>query len=635
MGSRTIGSLLVRLGLDPKDADKSIKQFEKNLRDTGRRMESIGRTMSIGFTAPFVLGMRQAIKAFDEEAAATRKLEIALGRTSTALLNQAAAIQKTTTFADDAVINVQAYAAALGHSEAQVQKMTTAAVGLAAGLGIGLEEAMSMLHKSTLGASKGLGQLIPGVKEMTKEQLKSGAAIDLVTDKFGGYAEQLAKTGAGPLKQFQNRFGDLMEQFGEAALPILNNIIDKFTALTDWFSKLSPETKKIVVELGALVALAGPVAILTGNIIKLAQSFVALTTAMKGAAMVGKGVLAAGAAVGAAESYAWSQLSPTGSGFAENIANVVMGASGTRPSVRSGNYGRYGDLIPGYVAPTNSGFLAPPATWDGGGSGGGGGESLIGKFDGIARSLEWISQSLSPFRASGAAGMGSIQPNLNPTMAGSVGMGGLAPLSGIGGNGPAIAGMMGIQPDLTSDLQAHQIEVDKLANTYQTLGSIVGSVMGDIASNLEAGGKSFGEYAASAVKAIAKVIQAKMMELAINIVSGEAAKTGLVGALVGLAATTGVIALINKIMSSQKPPALAAGGQTMGPTMALIGDNPSGKEMVLPFERTGEFARAIGSQMGGGASKVVGVIRGRDIHLVTSNEQGYASRRGSGNLITF
>ena len=57
--------------------------------------------------------------------------------------------------------------------------------------------------------------------------------------------------------------------------------------------------------------------------------------------------------------------------------------------------------------------------------------------------------------------------------------------------------------------------------------------------------------------------------------------------------------------------------------------------MVLPFERTGEFARAIGSQMGGGTSKVVGVIRGRDIHLVTSNEQGYASRRGSGNLITF
>ena len=118
--------------------------------------------MSIGFTAPFILGMRQAIKAYDEEAKVVKTLEVALGRTSTALLAQAAAIQKTTVYADDAVIKVQAYAAALGHSEAQVGKMTTAAVGLAAGLGIGLDQAMSMLHKSTLGASKGLGQLVPG-----------------------------------------------------------------------------------------------------------------------------------------------------------------------------------------------------------------------------------------------------------------------------------------------------------------------------------------------------------------------------------------------------------------------------------------------------------------------------------------
>ena len=259
----------MRLGMDAKDADKSLKQFERSLKDAGRRMESVGRSMSIGFTAPFLLGMRQAIKAFDEEAQSTRKLEVALGRTSTALLAQAAAIQKTTTFADDAVINVQAYAAALGHSEAQVQKMTTAAVGLAAGLGIDLESAMAMLHKSTLGASKGLGNLIPGVKELTKEQLKSGAAIDMVTAKFGGYAEKMAGIGTGPLKQFQNRFGDLMEQFGAAALPLLNKIIDKFTALTDWFAKLSPATKEWVVQIGAMAALAGPVLLLAGNFIKL------------------------------------------------------------------------------------------------------------------------------------------------------------------------------------------------------------------------------------------------------------------------------------------------------------------------------------------------------------------------------
>ena len=112
MGSRTIGSLLVRLGMDAKDADKSIKAFEKNLRDAGRRMESIGRSMSIGFTAPFLLGIGKAIQSYSEEAKAVRGLQIALGGTSKALLDQAAALQKVTTFADDEIIAQQAWAAA-------------------------------------------------------------------------------------------------------------------------------------------------------------------------------------------------------------------------------------------------------------------------------------------------------------------------------------------------------------------------------------------------------------------------------------------------------------------------------------------------------------------------------------------
>ncbi len=326
--SRTIGSLLIKLGMDPKEADMAIRKFEKNLRESGKRMESIGRTMSIGFTAPFILGMRQAIKAYDEEAKVVKTLEVALGRTSTALLAQAAAIQKTTVYADDAVIKVQAYAAALGHSEAQVGKMTTAAVGLAAGLGIGLDQAMSMLHKSTLGASKGLGQLVPGVKELTKEQLKSGAAIDMVTAKFSGYAEAMAKTGTGPLEQFKNRFGDLMEQFGKAALPLLNKIIEKFDKLTAWFEKLSPATKEMVVEFGAFLALAGPVMMFTGKIISLTQSVIALSTALKGMAMAAGGVAAVVGATGMASAYMTQNYHPLGANFGKNIGEMVMKYSG-------------------------------------------------------------------------------------------------------------------------------------------------------------------------------------------------------------------------------------------------------------------------------------------------------------------
>jgi hypothetical protein len=37
-----------------------------------------------------------------------------------------------------------------------------------------------------------------------------------------------------------------------------------------------------------------------------------------------------------------------------------------------------------------------------------------------------------------------------------------------------------------------------------------------------------------------------------------------------------------------------------GPTFAMMGDNASGREMALPWEKTGVFAQAIAANMGGG-----------------------------------
>jgi len=76
-------------------------------------------------------------------------------------------------------------------------------------------------------------------------------------------------------------------------------------------------------------------------------------------------------------------------------------------------------------------------------------------------------------------------------------------------------------------------------------------------------------------------------------------------------------------------PALAQGGMTTGPGMAMIGDNASGKEFVIPFERMGEFAR---QAMGGSNVNVAGEFRvkGSDLILVleranriTSAKRGY------------
>jgi ammonia channel protein AmtB len=61
-------------------------------------------------------------------------------------------------------------------------------------------------------------------------------------------------------------------------------------------------------------------------------------------------------------------------------------------------------------------------------------------------------------------------------------------------------------------------------------------------------------------------------------------------------------------------PKFAEGGMVTGLTTAILGDNPSGKEAVIPFEKMGSFL----SQYGTGGSQdmrveVVGKISGEDI----------------------
>jgi hypothetical protein len=78
--------------------------------------------------------------------------------------------------------------------------------------------------------------------------------------------------------------------------------------------------------------------------------------------------------------------------------------------------------------------------------------------------------------------------------------------------------------------------------------------------------------------------------------------------------------IINKVA----PPKLARGGVTTGETLAVVGDNPSGKEAIIPFERMGEFL----NMAGGGGTRVFGQfeVRGQDLVLVLDRAQQSKAR---------
>jgi len=110
-----------------------------------------------------------------------------------------------------------------------------------------------------------------------------------------------------------------------------------------------------------------------------------------------------------------------------------------------------------------------------------------------------------------------------------------------------------------------------------------------------------------AIDTAKSVIKSMLAKAIAGMIAGEANK-GIVGLI-----TAGIgIAAISALFSS-KVPKLARGGVSDGPANVIIGDNPSGKELVHPWERNEEFsmdiARHINKYSKGGGGEIYQEVR--------------------------
>ena len=107
------------------------------------------------------------------------------------------------------------------------------------------------------------------------------------------------------------------------------------------------------------------------------------------------------------------------------------------------------------------------------------------------------------------------------------------------------------------------------------------------------------------------------IQTAIGISRAIAAGAGLLFPANIPAIASGVAAVVSGIGSAKAAlssvPAFAEGGMVTGPMLAQVGDNPSGKEAIIPFEKMGKFLNMAGG--GGQNVNVTGSfeLRGQDL----------------------
>jgi hypothetical protein len=189
-----------------------------------------------------------------------------------------------------------------------------------------------------------------------------------------------------------------------------------------------------------------------------------------------------------------------------------------------------------------------------------------------------------------------------------------------------------LKPVITQGIIIPQEAIDRIKlakeeqaqfNKEMSIASTITSMLGDTFQSAFEGMLNTGKVS---FKGIIDGLKA----LVIRLISAAAAAAVLAGILgsIGLGSFTlqggGFTAGFKTLFKSMSGIPFAEGGMVTGLTSAILGDNPSGKEAIIPFEKMGGFLRQFGTGSENMRVEVVGTIKGQDIYLSGSN---YSQRR--------
>jgi len=671
-----LNDLIVTIGAQTKQFDKALGSSMKKMQRFGMNTKKLGKSMTMGLTAPIAALGFTAVKAFDQQAKAIAQVEAGLkstgatvGFTSKQLQQMAADLQTKTIFGDeeilkDATSQLLTFTNIAGDQFSRTQKV---ALDLATRLDGDLKSASIQLGKAlndpianlTALSRSGI-QFSEDQKAVIKSLTESGrlaeaqtVILDELEKQYGGSAEAAAKAGTGGLKQLANSFGDLQEQFGKIIMDFLPPVIDGLKNMLAAFQNLSPQVKKFLVIGGGIAAAIGPLLIILPSII---QGFMMLVSpvGLVIAAVVGLGIAIVTFADEIApyitdvinyfitlynESDAVRMLvGYVKSAFVQSFKNIwtVVGSVIDRVKdlgkafmqVLSGDF-------EGAFETMKNGLLK---TFDD--LGGIVTDTAAAIRDGINAELakdpiELVSDSAV---AEALRTLGGLT-NLIPSAISGGGSGaadtGLQPLAAKGGTAGAPSPELVTQSstavsELAENLQAGRKELSMMVDMGPAVeGAFAG--IGMAIGGLIAGTVQMSDIFSQAVLGLASLLIDLGQQF---IAAGIAASTffvslttnplAAVAAGVALVAAGAVIKGLSTRMQGS-PPALAKGGLAFGPTMAMVGDNQNASvdpEVIAPLSK-------LQSMMGGQAVQVTGKISGRDI-LLTSERNAIDRNRVRG-----
>lgn len=142
----------------------------------------------------------------------------------------ASALQSVTTYGDEEILSLANQAAQYTKNEKLTKQLTESALNLAAATGQSAKDAMNGLLRAVNGQNRALQTMGVYLSDSEKETLKTASSaeklaiiVGKVNQQYSGFAEAVANTPEGAIKQIQNIIGDIKEKLGSViALPFVS-----------------------------------------------------------------------------------------------------------------------------------------------------------------------------------------------------------------------------------------------------------------------------------------------------------------------------------------------------------------------------------------------------------------------------
>ena len=234
------GEVKINTKLDTSGVDKGLKDLNKKLDDAGKSIDNAGKKSktlntnlggigkgaiaAAGAVAGVAVAVKKTVDALNDCEAAykiQRNAEIALQQAAKNnpylnnesvynLRNFASELQNMSNIGDEVSLKVMSQLAATGRNEEQIMQIMKAAADMAAVTGEDIASAATKLNATLNGNAGMLGRQVTAINNLTKEELESGRAIEIVAQQYNGSAAAMADNTV----QLANAWGDFKENIG-------------------------------------------------------------------------------------------------------------------------------------------------------------------------------------------------------------------------------------------------------------------------------------------------------------------------------------------------------------------------------------------------------------------------------------